>query len=245
MRVAEIKAALAVNVEAERKLAQLNEEMQGLARTIRTKDQAIQESSVKIELMERRMEAAKKQADALVDLENELAKMKKQERSYEEAIEQLQTDLDTAEQENAKLKVAIAGQEQKSGFNSTSILDRIGTDRAIYFDAASPATGTQPVDQPDSVPVEGSLETSYLLEQVSLSPTPLILFALADSTSPTDRRTPGHGQVPPKREQLPQGPGPHPRNRSPLSTPNSQRTPPRPAASRPPYHFRHLRVRVR
>ncbi|KAJ2917876.1 hypothetical protein MD484_g2604, partial [Candolleomyces efflorescens] len=140
-RVAEIKAALAVNVEAERKVAQLNEEMQGLARNIRTKDQAIQESTVKIELMERRMEAAKKQAETIEHLESELAKIKKQERAYEEAIEQLQTDLDAAEQENAKLKTTLAGQEKQ-------------------------ATGAQPVDQPDNVPVEGSLETSYLLEQI-------------------------------------------------------------------------------
>ncbi|RXW18504.1 hypothetical protein EST38_g7340 [Candolleomyces aberdarensis] len=140
-RVAEIKAALAVNVEAERKVAQLNEEVQGLARNIRTKDQAIQESTVKIELMERRMEAAKKQADKIEHMESELAKIKKQERAYEEAIEQLQTDLDATEQENAKLKTTLAGQEKQ-------------------------ATGAQPVDQPDNVPVEGSLETSYLLEQI-------------------------------------------------------------------------------
>lgn len=140
-RVSEIKAALAVNVEAERKVTQLNEEIQGLARSLRAKDQSIQESTVKIELMERRMEAAKKQADMIVDLENELSKIKKQERAYEEAIEQLQTDLDAAEQENAKLASAAARQEQQG-----------------------PAA--QPVDQPDSVPVEGSLETSYLLEQI-------------------------------------------------------------------------------
>ncbi|KAF6754161.1 dynactin [Ephemerocybe angulata] len=140
-RVAEIKAALAVNVEAERKVAQLNEEMQGLARNVRAKNQAIQESAVKIELMERRMEAAKKQADMITELETELSKIKKQERAYEKDIEQLQTDLDAAEQENAKMKTALAGQEKQ-------------------------ATGAQPVDQPDAVPVEGSLETSYLLEQI-------------------------------------------------------------------------------
>ena len=87
--------------------------MQGLARNIRAKDQAIQESTVKIELMERRMEAAKKQAETIEHLEGELAKIKKQERAYEEAIEQLQTDLDAAEQENAKLKTTLAGQEKQ------------------------------------------------------------------------------------------------------------------------------------
>ncbi|KAG2022561.1 hypothetical protein CC2G_000299 [Coprinopsis cinerea AmutBmut pab1-1] len=140
-RVTEIKNALAVNIEAERKVAQLNEEMQGLARSIKTKDQVIQESAVKIELMERRMEAAKKQADAITDLENELAKIKKQERAYEEAIEQLQSDLDVAEQENAKLKTALAGQEKQPN-------------------------GPQPADQQDAVAIEGNYETSYLLEQI-------------------------------------------------------------------------------
>ena len=112
-RIAEIKATLAINVEAERKVAQLNDEMQGLVRSLKTKDQNIQESAVKIELMERRMEAAKKQADAILDLEGELSKARKQERAYEEAMEQLQTDLDALEQENAKLKTLTAGQERQ------------------------------------------------------------------------------------------------------------------------------------
>ncbi|RDB28736.1 Dynactin, isoform [Hypsizygus marmoreus] len=140
-RITEIKASLAINVEAERKVAQLNDEMQGLVRSLKTKDQSIQESTVKIELMERRMEAVKKQADAIVDLENELSKARRQERAYEEAMEQLQADLDTLEQDNAKLKALTAGQEKQ-------------------------ASGTQQVEA-ESVPIEGSLETSHLLEQVT------------------------------------------------------------------------------
>ncbi|TFY63700.1 hypothetical protein EVJ58_g3096, partial [Rhodofomes roseus] len=140
VRVADIKAATAINVEAERKVAQLNDEMQALVRTLRTRDQQIQESGVKIELMEHRMEASKKQADAIVDLENELLKARKQERAYEEAMEQLQADLDALEQDNAKLKTAASTTEAK------------------------PA-GPQPAEQ-ETVAVEGSLETSYLLEQI-------------------------------------------------------------------------------
>ncbi|KAF8971830.1 dynactin [Flammula alnicola] len=139
-RIAEIKAALAVNVEAERKIASLSDEIQALARSLRTKDQTIQESTVKIELMERRLEAVKKQADAIVELENELAKARKQERAYEEAMEQLQADLDTLEQDNAKLKTLTAGQDRQT-------------------------SGPQP-PEPENVPVEGSLETSHLLEQI-------------------------------------------------------------------------------
>jgi cell shape-determining protein MreC len=57
--------------------------------------------------MERRMEASKKQADALADLEDQLSKARKQEKAYEEAMEQLQADLDTLEQENGRLKQSL------------------------------------------------------------------------------------------------------------------------------------------
>ncbi|KAH0591318.1 hypothetical protein H2248_001401 [Termitomyces sp. 'cryptogamus'] len=137
-RVAEIKASLAVNVEAERKVAQLNDEMQGLFRTLKTRDQSIQETSVKIELMERRLEAARRQTDTIANLENEITKAKRQERAYEEAMEQLQADLDALEQDNAKLKTLAAGQERQ-GIR-------------------------QP--EPEIIPIEGSLETSHLLEQI-------------------------------------------------------------------------------
>ena len=115
-RVDEVKSALAVNVEAERKVTQLNEENRGLARTIKEREQTVQEAGVRIELMERRLDAVKKQADAIADLENEIAKARKQERSYEDAIEQLQSDLDSMEQENSKLKVLTAGIAKQGNF---------------------------------------------------------------------------------------------------------------------------------
>jgi dynactin 1 len=118
VRIAEIKASTAVNIEAERKVAQLNDEMQGLVRSLKTKDQNIQESVVKIELMERRMETVKKQADTIDDLASELSKARKQERAYEEAMEQLQADLDVLEQDNAKLKSMANGPERQGAFSS-------------------------------------------------------------------------------------------------------------------------------
>lgn len=160
LRVDEIKAATAVNVEAERKVAQLNDEIQGLARTIKSKDQHIQEAGVKIELMERRIEAAKKQTETIHDLETEVAKSKKQERAYEEAMEQLQSDLDAFEQENSKLKQAAASAEKKGESVVVPLQDHV----VEWFDTAT-TTGQQPAE-PENVAIEGSLETSYLLEQV-------------------------------------------------------------------------------
>ncbi|EJD45781.1 hypothetical protein AURDEDRAFT_87692 [Auricularia subglabra TFB-10046 SS5] len=139
VRVDEIKAAAAVNVEAERKVAQLSEELQELVRSIKARDQTIQESSVKIELMERRLEGVKRQGDAIVELESDLAKARKQEKAYEEAMEQLQADLDTLEQENVKLKQAAP--------------------------VVKEASTAQQVEG-EAIPVETNLETSHLLEQI-------------------------------------------------------------------------------
>ncbi|KAI0829040.1 dynactin [Trametes gibbosa] len=139
-RIDEIKAATAINVEAERKVAQLNDEIQALARTLKIKDQTIQETGVKVELMERRMETVKKQADAITDLESELSKARKQERAYEEAMEQLQADLDALEQDNAKLKTLANNPERQAS--------------------------TTQIVEPESVPTDSNLETSYLVEQI-------------------------------------------------------------------------------
>ncbi|KAH9082254.1 dynein associated protein-domain-containing protein [Lactarius deliciosus] len=141
VRIEEVKAAMAVNEEAERKVAQLNEEMQGLVRNLKSKDQNIQESAVKIELMERRMEAAKKQAEAVTELEGLLGKAQKQEKYYVEAMEQLQSEFDSLAKENNKLKATSNASEKE----------------------VAGATTTQPQIV---LPVDGNLETTHLLEQL-------------------------------------------------------------------------------
>ena len=156
-RVDEIKAALSVNVEAERKVAQLNDEIQALARNVKIKDQTIQESSVKIELMERRLEVIKRQAETILDLENKLASAKKDAKKFREDMESLQIELEM-EQKNAKSMVMAAGQENQGKYFSIS-----QHSYTILIELL--AIGAQPVE-PDNMPIEGNLETSHLLEQV-------------------------------------------------------------------------------
>jgi dynactin 1 len=114
-RIDEIKSALAVNVEAERKVAQLNDEIQALARNVKIKDQTIQESSVKIELMERRLEVIKRQAETILDLENKLVSAKRDAKKFREDMESLQIELEM-EQKNAKSMTMTAGQENQGEF---------------------------------------------------------------------------------------------------------------------------------
>lgn len=158
VRIEEVKAAMAVNEEAERKVAQLNEEMQGLVRTLKSKDQNIQESAVRIELMERRMEAAKKQAEAVTDLEGLLGKAQKQEKYYVEAMEQLQSEFDSLAKENSKLK-ATTNTSEKEGMDYNVLHDPL-PHLVLAIGAAMP-TQSQIV-----LPVDGNLETTHLLEQV-------------------------------------------------------------------------------
>ncbi|KAJ7246396.1 dynein associated protein-domain-containing protein [Mycena rebaudengoi] len=139
-RVAEVKASTAVNLEAERRVTQLNEELQGLVRNLKQKEQHIQEANVKNDLMERKMETVKRQADSIVEKDVIIADGKRRQRELEEALEQVQGDLDVSEQERLKLKTLV-GNEQRQ------------------------ATGVV-VAEPENVPVEGSLETSHLLEQI-------------------------------------------------------------------------------
>lgn len=71
----------------------------------------MQESAVKIELLQKRMESGKKQADSAAELEAEVNKLKEQEKEFESTIAQMQQDLDSLERENAKLKQAAPSEK--------------------------------------------------------------------------------------------------------------------------------------
>ncbi|KAI9631947.1 dynein associated protein-domain-containing protein [Dioszegia hungarica] len=103
-RVETIKAAAQFNAETERNVLRLTEESKDMLREIRIRDQSLQEQGVKVEMLERRLEATRKLADTVLELENDVAKTRKQEKVYEDAIEQMQGELEAMEGENAKLR---------------------------------------------------------------------------------------------------------------------------------------------
>lgn len=133
VRVTQLHMNAARDEDAEGKVTKMTEEIKDLAKEIRSKvrlydfvdeirshlefaqsvqDQNIQEYSVKIELMEKRAESVKKQADTMVELESELSKYRKQEKDYQVVVEQLQGDLDVMERDNAKLKQNVTPEKQ-------------------------------------------------------------------------------------------------------------------------------------
>ncbi|KAK8858530.1 hypothetical protein IAR55_002757 [Kwoniella newhampshirensis] len=144
-RVAAIKEAASFNADTEKKVVKLSGQVKDLIREIKMRDQSLQEAGVKVETLERRLEASRKQGDIILDLENDVAKAKKQEKVYEEAIEQLQAEQDALEAENAKLR---KGQGH-------------GLDRQMHL-SSTPRMGDLDVG-----PSTGAgIEASHLVEQI-------------------------------------------------------------------------------
>ncbi|POV99993.1 hypothetical protein PSTT_13431 [Puccinia striiformis] len=152
-RVAEMKSSAAMNVDAELKVLKLNEEIRGLVKDTRAKDHSLQESQVKIQVMEKRMEAVKKQADAMSELESRLKKAEKEVKQYEELNESMQNEYEKMAEQNKELKmqlVALGTDESKNDKNAAAA-------------APTPLTGISGHDF--YVPYEGNLETTQLVEQ--------------------------------------------------------------------------------
>ncbi|GAN11005.1 dynactin [Mucor ambiguus] len=146
-RASDMKAEVVMNHDMERKLQQHCDEIVKLIKDVKIKDQALQESSVKIELLEKRMETVKKQADQA--LEETLTKTQAQEKIYTEAVEKLQAEYDGLEQENIQLKKNAAKKEEK----------RLSAPKKAEFDMLEEASSTLETDSTNSHEVASQVES--------------------------------------------------------------------------------------
>ncbi|KAK3829868.1 MAG: dynein associated protein-domain-containing protein [Linnemannia elongata] len=110
-RAKDLKAEVIVNVDAEQKAQSLQDQVLKLVKEAKLKDQALQESGVKIELLGKRMENFKKQAEQISILDRDVDKAKKQERDYDEAISALQADMAALEEQNTQLRRLVKKSE--------------------------------------------------------------------------------------------------------------------------------------
>ncbi|KAG0253188.1 hypothetical protein DFQ27_007619 [Actinomortierella ambigua] len=118
LRAKDIKAEVVVNTDAEQKAQSLQDQVLKLVKDAKLKDQALQESNVKIDLLNKRMETFKKQAEQISYLDQNIDKAKSQEKAYEELIQNLQTDIADMQQENAQLKRALRKTENRGMMSS-------------------------------------------------------------------------------------------------------------------------------
>ena len=136
-RVAVLADTMSMNDDAQRRAAELTDELKAVLKDLRSKvrpklsdfrsfsvyamqEQAVQESSVKIQLMEKRVEAVKRQAESLAELEAELSTHRKQEQAYTDTIDSLNKEIETLEQERTEAKQQQALAAPDSTQNSTS-----------------------------------------------------------------------------------------------------------------------------
>ncbi|KAF7721130.1 hypothetical protein EC973_005377 [Apophysomyces ossiformis] len=132
-RASDIKAEGVVNHDMERRLQQHSEEIVKLIKDIKLKDQALQEASVKVDLLEKRMEVARKEAEQVESLGELLEKAQEQEQVYAEAMENLQLEYNTLQQKYVELKKTNSRKEEKrlSAQKKALEMGEISVDSAI------------------------------------------------------------------------------------------------------------------
>lgn len=106
LRVKQIEQEASASVEAQREVAKLRDDARDMARAMREKEARYEESTVKMDLLEKRLATSLKSVESLRSLEAELAKSRRSEKQYEQALEALQADLDRNEAELAKARAA-------------------------------------------------------------------------------------------------------------------------------------------
>src|ERR1700761_2918709 len=110
--------------------------------------------------MERRLDSSRKQGETIADLDNELNRLRKEEKRLLQEQQQAAVYTEQLETENAQLKVAKAsssGHDRRSERCSTSEI------KSNYHSSESASY----VAEVPTMLLEGNLEASYLVEQVN------------------------------------------------------------------------------
>lgn len=127
-RSRQLKASKTVPVDAEEELRRLKEETHERARMIAIRDQTLEESSVKIELLESRMRDATKKNERITELESKIADAKKREAELAESIESQNRELTAAEADKERWK-KVADETKAIGVVASG--SQAGQERAV------------------------------------------------------------------------------------------------------------------
>lgn len=158
-RAEDIKAQAAQNPELERQVAKLSEDARDLLRQVKARDQALQESSIKIERLQKQLEKSKAQVDQHSDIRATLVETQRQAKAYQEANDALQSEIEGLQKENDALQAKVAAGVPAD----TSSLKEAGG--AGGRGAGSGARGMQDGGLEVGAGYS-SLETTYLIDQL-------------------------------------------------------------------------------
>ncbi|KAJ1033941.1 hypothetical protein NDA16_000149 [Ustilago loliicola] len=165
-RAEDIKTQAAQNPELERQVAKLSEDARDLLRQVKARDQALQESSIKIERLQKQLEKSKAQVDQHSDIRTTLTETQRQAKAYQDANDALQSEIEALQKDNDLLKAQVAA--------APADLAAAPADLAAAASIAGDgergaAGGVGRALQEGAVDVGtsySSLETSYLVDQL-------------------------------------------------------------------------------
>ncbi|KAJ2280527.1 hypothetical protein EV176_000964 [Coemansia sp. RSA 451] len=107
-RAQQFKSSLVQNTDVERRTRELEEEIVSVRRELKLRDQALREGSVKTEMLEKRADTMRRQAEQVGELRKLLDSAHTKEKTYDEALESLQSEMDALEAECRRLRQAEA-----------------------------------------------------------------------------------------------------------------------------------------
>lgn len=110
-RSQDLKSSKTVNVDIEEEMRKLKDENRERLRLIAMRDQTLEESSVKIELLESRMRDASKKNERIAELEKKIGEAKSRESMLAQAVEAREKELLVSEKEKEKWK-KVAGEQK-------------------------------------------------------------------------------------------------------------------------------------
>lgn len=111
VRSKELSSSGTIPVDAEEELRRLREDNHERARTVALRDQTLEESSVKIELLESRMRDATKKNERITQLETKIEEAKKREGELAESLEAQSKELVAMEQDRERWR-KVAGENK-------------------------------------------------------------------------------------------------------------------------------------
>ncbi|KAK6359324.1 hypothetical protein TWF696_000485 [Orbilia brochopaga] len=125
IRAKELKSKKTATVDVEEEIRRLKDDAHSRATQIKLREQALEESSVRIEHLESRIQTLGKQAEKIEELERNLSDAATREKDFTESLDNLTEELQNLENEVAKWK-KIASEARPVDEN-----DKAGRDRAV------------------------------------------------------------------------------------------------------------------
>lgn len=162
-RAVTVHAIAAHNAEMERQMLKLQDDLRDLYQQIKARDAALQESAIKIERLNRQLDRTKGQGEAHEEVKSRLTEARQQAKTYQDANESLQAELDALEKTNEELRAQVAAGEDLQGKNGKQ------AGAASTGESGPPVSGVSSgfALHPGVASLPAAhLETHYLLDQL-------------------------------------------------------------------------------